>query len=1077
MTQGIKRIISVVFAILLCSLLGFSSLAATANEYGLGLTTGQKNDKYTVTLKNENGFPVSGVQLICELPGELRSSAKTDAEASMFEAGHSLELRLPLTQADGFIGSNGSGVRKSTIGIAAAAAVVIAGAVILAAVLRRKKAPKAVSVVLAVLMLLPCFNLLQVNAWGSVVLQEFTLQDTVTLDGREYPVTVRVKYMASSAKKSYFETTVEPPVEEDSTLTEYITSLSGKTVAAGTVQKVTYEVRAAVDNYEPDVNGEAVMDGCSWSVDRFDLKPGDNEITVTSYLEDGRTQRETYHLTYDKGHLLRCEPDELRQHDDLTYVNGLVDVFFKNGTAPERADEVIRSLGGVRVGEVYASDLYQARVKAQSFEELEDFCSRFAQFDEVRLAMPEFAVDLQTNEIPNDKWMMNNPTWNADYPNGYNWSVNAINAPAAWDYNSYINHVNLGMVDSAVFTTHEDFDDLIRFADSEFLEDYEADNVDIGSGQHGTHVAGIMGAAANNNKGITGLLWDTNIYAANFVQNGTLAFVVEAVVDEITSGAKAVNLSLGVNNNYKKDGQNPYLNPYNDASLGYYAEYCVAMMTSLLEDGKEFVVVQSAGNGVQDIRLGYTNTSASQDGSWFRSVDAYQNGLFCSIRKQAYNYGSSDNGVTAAESSAVYDRVLVVGAAENLSTEAGGPRYKMLNRGNGGSRVDIYAPGVTVVSTSVDTTGTRSQYAGMTGTSQAAPIVTAIAGACFAINPDLTGAQVKQIICSPNNSRHIVEDNTDLFQGTPASPDAELEYHPFTGDGRMIDMELCVLEALRSISTRADYSELTRYVGVASNLVPTDYTNFDAVQAILDEIDYNRYSFEQDIVDNWAQELISAIYRLDPIYADYTAVDAAIAAANALDPADYVSFDAVTAAINAVRRGKLLSQQAAVDAMAQAINDAISQLVPYVYEEPVPETDNSDIVVDVNEKIIVTTQDNAALLADALTATQDYTVTEQVNENGNHSTGAQIVLTKDGCEDIVYDVVVLGDVDGDALVDGYDAYLVGLCLNGLIEVPQGIWFIAGDADCDGSLTEEDKLLLERCALLDDVIVNLYEPAE
>ena len=82
MTQGIKRIISVVFAILLCSLLGFSSLAATANEYGLGLTTGQKNDKYTVTLKNENGFPVSGVQLICELPGELRSSAKTDAEAS-----------------------------------------------------------------------------------------------------------------------------------------------------------------------------------------------------------------------------------------------------------------------------------------------------------------------------------------------------------------------------------------------------------------------------------------------------------------------------------------------------------------------------------------------------------------------------------------------------------------------------------------------------------------------------------------------------------------------------------------------------------------------------------------------------------------------------------------------------------------------------------------------------------------------------------------------------------------------------------------------------------------------------------
>ncbi len=1076
MKQIYKRITAVVLIALLGALFCFSSFAATTNEYGLGLVAEQKHDKYIVKLTNQNSFQVKGVTVKCGLPAELRTSGKTEAQAQQLDSGQSLVLNLPLTEASGFIGENGSGVRKSTIAvvvIAVAAGIAVAVAFIL--LVLRKMAAESVAVVLAVLLLLPCFNLIQVNAWGSGEAKAFTLEDTVTVKERAYPVTVSVNYIASSAQKSYFETTLEPPVEEDSTLTEYITSLNGKTMAAGQVKSVTYEVRAAIDNYAPETTGEAVMEGCAWSVDRFDLKPGDNEIVVTSTLDDGRTQRASYHLTYDNGKVYTCQPEELRQEGEIEYVNGLVNVFFKNGTAPERADEVIHSLGGVRVGEKYASDLYQARVKAQSYEELEAYCSRFAQFDEVRLAMPEFAVDLQTNVIPNDKWMMSNPTWDYDYPQGYNWSVTAINAPGAWEYNSYMNHVDLGIVDSPILTTHQDYNDLIRFADSDY-EDYAGDNVNISGGQHGTHVAGIMGAAANNNKGITGLLWDTNIYAANFIKSGSLSYVVGAVADEILAGAKAVNLSLGLNNNYQKgSGTNPYLDPYSDANLGYYAEYCVAMMSDLIEDGKEFVVVQSAGNGVQDIRLGYSD-SGSQDSAWFRSIDAYQNGLFCSIRKQAYNYGSSDNGVTAAQSAAVYDRTIVVGAAENLSTE-NGAQFRMWRRSNGGSRVDIYAPGVTVVSTSVSSDGVTSTYAGMSGTSQAAPIVTAVAGACFAINPNLTGAQVKQIICSPSNSSRIVADNTEQFTGSPKSPDAELDYHPFTGDGRLIDMKLCVEEALRSVSTRADYSELSRYVGVANTLVPADYTNYETVQSILDEIDYNRYSFEQDVVDGWATDLIAAIYNLDPIYADYTAVDAAIAEANALEPSDYVSFEAVTAAINAVRRNKLQSQQAAVDAMAAAIRNAVANLQPKPPEDPKPETVNSDIVIDSGEHMIVTTGENAAELAQALTAPQGYTITEETNEKGTYSTGSSIVLSKPGSDDIVYQVAVLGDVDGDAVIDGFDAYVVGLCAAEVLPAPQGVWFTASDTDFDGAVTVEDRQMLERCALHDDVLINLYQPTE
>lgn len=60
--------------------------------------------------------------------------------------------------------------------------------------------------------------------------------------------------------------------------------------------------------------------------------------------------------------------------------------------------------------------------------------------------------------------------------------------------------------------------------------------------------------------------------------------------------------------------------------------------------------------------------------------------------------------------------------------------------------------------------------------------------------------------------------------------------------------------------------------------------------------------------------------------ADYAKVDAAIAKANALNKDDYKEFAAVENAVKAVVRGKNITEQAAVDAMAKAIEDAIAAL-------------------------------------------------------------------------------------------------------------------------------------------------------
>ena len=60
--------------------------------------------------------------------------------------------------------------------------------------------------------------------------------------------------------------------------------------------------------------------------------------------------------------------------------------------------------------------------------------------------------------------------------------------------------------------------------------------------------------------------------------------------------------------------------------------------------------------------------------------------------------------------------------------------------------------------------------------------------------------------------------------------------------------------------------------------------------------------------------------------ADYSAVDAAIAKANALEKDNYKDFSAVEAAINTVVRDKNITEQGEVDAMAQAIENAITRI-------------------------------------------------------------------------------------------------------------------------------------------------------
>lgn len=77
--------------------------------------------------------------------------------------------------------------------------------------------------------------------------------------------------------------------------------------------------------------------------------------------------------------------------------------------------------------------------------------------------------------------------------------------------------------------------------------------------------------------------------------------------------------------------------------------------------------------------------------------------------------------------------------------------------------------------------------------------------------------------------------------------------------------------------------------------------------------------------DDYVPTENNVVVQLKP--ADYTAVDAALAKVNALDRRLYTDLSAVDAAVAAVVRDQNITQQASVDAMAKAIEDALAALV------------------------------------------------------------------------------------------------------------------------------------------------------
>ncbi|HJZ91730.1 MAG TPA: S8 family peptidase, partial [Gemmataceae bacterium] len=176
-----------------------------------------------------------------------------------------------------------------------------------------------------------------------------------------------------------------------------------------------------------------------------------------------------------------------------------------------------------------------------------------------------FNYRLRLSQIPNDpgfadQWGLNNTGQTGGTPDA------DIDAPEAWDIFTGSSSTIVAVIDTGVDYNHPDLaanmwtnpgeipgngidDDGNGYVDDVHGYDFVNNDGDpMDDHNHGTHVAGIIGAVGNNNLGVTGINWNVRIMAVKCFDssgNGTVANAILGLNYAVQMGAKISNNSYG----------------------------------------------------------------------------------------------------------------------------------------------------------------------------------------------------------------------------------------------------------------------------------------------------------------------------------------------------------------------------------------------------------------------------------------------------------------------------------------------------------------------------------------------------
>ena len=447
--------------------------------------------------------------------------------------------------------------------------------------------------------------------------------------------------------------------------------------------------------------------------------------------------------------------------DELSGGVGLLDdvllCFLKQNTSLTQRYRAFQSVRGVCIGTFAPAGLFVLRAEFNGYDEMRALCARLSENEHVIFASGSFAFEYAPDATPDDPYNKEsvNPFYrfNESSPFGSTWWAEAVFARDAWGYAPLFNDITLGIVDSGFELNHPELVGKISFPNA-LLEHQNRKS------SHGTHVAGLIAAKANNGQGISGVCPGADLCCVDWEPEEDQYWIEDlriifGVGYTVSWGARVVNLSLGSSGSIDK-GRYAYPKIYMDTEALLVSAY----LGILLSRGYDFVVVQAAGNG-------------DSEGN---PVDCFNNGSFCCITKE--NAFAGIPGVLKAD---ILNRIIIAGSASNL----GSGTYRQSYFSNGGDGVSICAPGSGIYSCDLQEYGS---YSYKSGTSMAAPIATGVAGLVWSVNPQLSGAQVKAIICARENTCYEV----------PPAP------HPYWSNVRfnslgMINAKLAVEAAVKTL--------------------------------------------------------------------------------------------------------------------------------------------------------------------------------------------------------------------------------------------------------------------------------------
>jgi thermitase len=317
---------------------------------------------------------------------------------------------------------------------------------------------------------------------------------------------------------------------------------------------------------------------------------------------------------------------------------------------------------------------------------------------DVLYAEPNYIV--RTTSTPNDirfneQWGLHNVGQSGGIPEA------DIDAVAAWDITTGNSDVIVAVIDSGVDYNHLDLsanmfrntadcnnngidDDGNGFVDDCFgIDTVNNDSDPMDDNNHGTHVAGIIGAVGNNSAGVVGINWNIKIMACKFVNasgSGTTADAIECLDYVKTMKDRGLNI-IATSNSWGGGG---------------FSQALLDAIEVHLQRGMLFIT--AAGNG------NFFGIGQDNDTTPFYPCNYYLPNVIC--------------------------------VASTTRTDG---RSSFSNYGR--RTVHIGAPGSEILSTI-----RGNSYASLSGTSMATPHVTGVAALLQAHDPQLDWRGIKNLI-------------------------------------------------------------------------------------------------------------------------------------------------------------------------------------------------------------------------------------------------------------------------------------------------------------------------------------------